>query len=141
MESKSGLHAKENCCAVAIYTVHACESVSLSYSAVGYSFHSFGDIFRDSFFSPRNRFSVIGNASCDLPKFLILCFFPDKMEMNLFFSGLDDTKLLNYFTNDVFYCLVLARPLNPNSTFKIIMLAIVFVNIQHVCLTLCISLF
>lgn len=87
MESKSGLHAKENCCAVAIYTVHACESVSLSYSAVGYSFHSFGDIFRDSFFSPRNRFSVIGNASCDLPKFLILCFFPDKMEMNLFFQG------------------------------------------------------
>lgn len=57
------------------------------------------------------------------------------------FSGLDDTKLLNYFTNDVFYCLVLARPLNPNSTFKIIMLTIVFVNIQHVCLTLCISLF
>lgn len=78
MESKSGLHAKENCCAVAIYTVHACESVSLSYSAVGYSFYSVGDIFRDSFFRLEIAFLTLGMRRVICPNSLYCAFFRTK---------------------------------------------------------------
>lgn len=78
MESKSGLHAKENCCAVAIYTVHACESVSLSYSAWGTAFILLGTFFAIRFFRLEIAFLSLGMRRVICPNSLYCAFFRTK---------------------------------------------------------------